>query len=157
MPVKCICWSAVFFPPDPSSVDSVTYSTLWPQHCYGSWGGEEGEGSVFVVAAHVFFAINPPLSLLPFLLPSSLSPLSPSFPSSFLPPSLPSPPPSHSYPTALKMVASGQVDVRPLITHFYELKESVKVRVYTCKQTLPATPARLMRPGIGQNTSCANE
>ena len=34
----------------------------------------------------------------------------------------------YSYPTALKMVASGQLDVKPLITHTYELRDSVKVR-----------------------------
>jgi len=30
-----------------------------------------------------------------------------------------------SYPTALEMVASGRVNVKPLITHRYKLEESV--------------------------------
>lgn len=33
---------------------------------------------------------------------------------------------SHSYPTALDMVASGKVDVKPLITHHYKLEETLK-------------------------------
>ena len=31
-----------------------------------------------------------------------------------------------SYPTALKMVASGSVNVKPLITHTYKLEESLQ-------------------------------
>ena len=31
-----------------------------------------------------------------------------------------------SYPTALKMVASGSVNVKPLITHTYRLEESLQ-------------------------------
>ena len=31
-----------------------------------------------------------------------------------------------SYPTALEMVASGSVNVKPLITHTYTLEESLK-------------------------------
>ena len=33
---------------------------------------------------------------------------------------------SHSYPIALDMVASGKVDVKPLITHTYQLEETLK-------------------------------
>ena len=32
----------------------------------------------------------------------------------------------YSYPTALEMVASGRVDVKPLITHTYKLEESLE-------------------------------
>ena len=31
-----------------------------------------------------------------------------------------------SYPTALAMIASGKVNVKPLITHRYKLQDSVK-------------------------------
>lgn len=31
-----------------------------------------------------------------------------------------------SYPTALDMVASGQVNVKPLITHTYQLEETLQ-------------------------------
>lgn len=31
----------------------------------------------------------------------------------------------YSYPTALEMVASGKVDVKPLITHSYRLEETL--------------------------------
>ena len=33
---------------------------------------------------------------------------------------------SHSYPTALSMVASGAVNVKPLVTHHFKLEESEK-------------------------------
>ena len=33
---------------------------------------------------------------------------------------------SRSYPTALDMVASGKVNVKPLITHTYKLEESLQ-------------------------------
>ena len=45
-------------------------------------------------------------------MPDTLSALSPSL--------------SRSYPTALDMVASGKVDVKPLITHNYKLEETLK-------------------------------
>ena len=32
----------------------------------------------------------------------------------------------YSYPTALEMVASGRVNVKPLITHTYKLEETLK-------------------------------
>ena len=41
---------------------------------------------------------------------------------------------TRSYPTALKMVSSGQVNVKPLITHSYELRDSVKVIKYEKNQ-----------------------
>jgi L-iditol 2-dehydrogenase len=31
-----------------------------------------------------------------------------------------------SYPTALAMIASGSVDVKPLVTHHFKLEESLK-------------------------------
>ena len=34
--------------------------------------------------------------------------------------------PSDSYPTALELVASGRVDVKPLITHTYKLEETLQ-------------------------------
>ncbi len=39
--------------------------------------------------------------------------------------SSPFPAPLPSYPTALEMVASGLVDVKPLITHTYQLEQSL--------------------------------
>ncbi len=33
--------------------------------------------------------------------------------------------PPRSYPEALEMVASGKVDVKPLVTHTYKLEESI--------------------------------
>jgi len=33
---------------------------------------------------------------------------------------------SHSYDKALEMVASGKVDVNPLVTHRYKLEESLE-------------------------------
>ena len=36
------------------------------------------------------------------------------------------PVPTSSYPTALEMVASGRVNVKPLITHTYKLEETLK-------------------------------
>lgn len=33
---------------------------------------------------------------------------------------------SDSYPTALELVASGRVDVKPLITHTYKLEEMLQ-------------------------------
>ncbi len=37
-----------------------------------------------------------------------------------------SPLPGPSYPTALEMVTTGLVDVKPLITHTYQLEQSVE-------------------------------
>ena len=34
--------------------------------------------------------------------------------------------PFDSYPTALELVASGRVDVKPLITHTYKLEETLQ-------------------------------
>ena len=31
-----------------------------------------------------------------------------------------------SYPTALEMIASGKVDVKPLVTHTYKLEETLQ-------------------------------
>ena len=31
-----------------------------------------------------------------------------------------------SYPKALELIASGQVDVKPLITHHFEMKDFIK-------------------------------
>ena len=46
---------------------------------------------------------------------------------SFSPPPPPPPPPTFlSYPTALEMVASGSVNVKPLITHTYKLEETLQ-------------------------------
>ena len=32
---------------------------------------------------------------------------------------------AHSYPTALEMIASGKVDVKPLVTHSYTLEQTL--------------------------------
>ena len=34
--------------------------------------------------------------------------------------------PADSYPTALELVASGRVNVKPLITHTYQLEETLQ-------------------------------